>query len=107
MAVQGKWYIGTDNMVHLQNLKNEDGAFINNATSVTGSFVNSKKEPVVGVAPITFIFKGGSTTGEYDGVVPVPDAVKEDIELWLLIVVIAAGRKFTGRIKLKTHYADL
>lgn len=106
MAVSGSWYIATDNRIHVTNLKDEQGNYINSATSVIGTFTDAKKVAVAGSTPVVFTYVPASSGG-WDGVLNAVDGLKEGVEYHLYIVVIAAGRKFTGRIKLKASYYEL
>ena len=103
--VAGNWFISTDNSVHLTNLQDETGAFINNAT-VTGVLKDGKLNVIVGAESISFTYKAAST-GCYDGTLAANDLLKEGTQYDLYVVCTAGGKKFTGRARLKAAYYAL
>ena len=91
------WWIDSDTLVEVQELKNAvTSAYINNAV-VTGSLTDADGEPVAGAQDIAFSYVAASD-GRYVAEVPHGLTLVEDAEYVLTITATGAGFQLVVKV---------
>jgi hypothetical protein len=93
----GTFFVGSDTKVYLENIKDDQGQFVNNAT-VVGTLKDTNGVAVVGVGPISFAYVSGSD-GTYLGVVPAAAQLVERHEYDLFAQISAGGKLAVYRMR--------
>jgi hypothetical protein len=100
----GNWLVETDTKVTLRGLKDELGAFVNDAT-VTGDLYD-KTVVVDNGSNIPFTYVDGSD-GDYEGVIPANVPIKEGSSYDLFLTAVRSGKMMVVRVRRTAKYLDV
>jgi hypothetical protein len=98
------WPIGTDCKVVLSGLKDDAGAYVNDAT-VTANLVNTQGANVTNGTNITFT--GLGSNGQYEAVLPYTLDLTADAEYTLNILAVAGNKRALLKMARRAAYIEI
>jgi len=102
-TVAQTWPVGTDHKVVLSGLKDDAGNYINDA-SVAGVMKDANGNVVNNGDNIQFTLVGGSTTGDYMGIVPYNADLLDGRTYTLEITAVKDNRRVLARMTRDAAY---